>query len=577
MFEKVGLAGLGDEELICALTAATRSEAMAAAERLALVAEVAARQCEDEDEASAHAVIDGWAFAKAQVSAACNVSPYAANTQMYIAVALRERLPQTAAVFGTGALSAKVIGEITWRTHLVTDGAALALIDAGIAGEATTYGVLSEAALIRAVDFWVEKYDPIAVIRSKAAAKDLYIEFDDRNDPNGVSSFWGRLRATDRKAVEQRLTDLADTVCANDPRPLKERLSAAMGALGIVGPSLQRLACQCGNPDCEGSGMDPRSTAVIIYALTDQVPGAQARPAPETGPRPTPDAPESPEARPAQTDTEPTPAPAEPEPGSEPAAEPAARTPAAQAPPDQEPAATIPGAGTGVLLDGGIIPAAMLAELIATGATVRPLHEVADLPTERQYRPSTALTAYVRMTSMTCSFPGCTKPAHRCDLDHVTPWPAGATHPGNLRPLCREHHLLKTFRTGPDGWTMKAHPDGRTEWTAPTGHTYLTTAGAAILFPHWNIHTDVPPPRPISLIHDDHRDALMPTRQRTRAQDREYRINAERARNATELALAHTTNNHTRRDTRTNQRPAPGYFDHAGRRAGIADHDPPPF
>ena len=124
---------------------------------------------------------------------------------------------------------------------------------------------------------------------------------------------------------------------------------------------------------------------------------------------------------------------------------------------------------------------------------------------------------------------------------------------------------------------MKAHPDGRTEWTAPTGHTYLTTAGAAILFPHWNIHTDVPPPRPISLIHDDHRDARMPTRQRTRAQDREYRINAERARNATELALAHTTNNHTRRDTRTNQRPAPGYFDHAGRRAGIADHDPPPF
>ena len=244
-----------------------------------------------------------------------------------------------------------------------------------------------------------------------------------------------------------------------------------------------------------------------------------------------------------------------------------------RAPPKPRPAATIPGVGTGVLLDGGIIPAAMLAELIATGATVRPLHEVTDLPTERQYRPSTALTAYVRMTSMTCSFPGCTKPAHRCDLDHVTPWPAGATHPGNLRPLCREHHLLKTFRTGPDGWTMKAHPDGGTEWTAPTGHTYLTTAGAAILFPHWNIHTNVPPPRPISLIHDDHRDALMPTRQRTRAQDREYRINAERARNATELALAHTTNNHTR----TNQRPAPGYFDHATGRATISDPDPPPF
>ena len=78
------------------------------------------------------------------------------------------------------------------------------------------------------------------------------------------------------------------------------------------------------------------------------------------------------------------------------------------------------------------IPTAMLAELIATGATVKPLTDVADLPAERQYRPSTTLTAFVRIRAMTCSFPGCSRPAHRCDLDHVIPWPAGATHPGNL-------------------------------------------------------------------------------------------------------------------------------------------------
>ena len=528
MFDRVALAGMGDEELICALTAATKSEAMAAAERLALIGEVTARQCEDEDEVSARRVIDGWAFAKAQVSAACNLGERAASTQMRIGVALRERLPQTAAVFATGVLSAKVIGEITWRTHLVADGEALALIDAGVAGEATTYGVLSEAALIRAVDFWVEKYDPIAVIRSKAAAKDLYVEFDDRDDPNGVSSFWGRLRATDKEAVKQRLHGLADTVCANDPRPLGERLSAAMGTLGVVGPSLERLACQCGDPDCAGSGKDPRSGAVVIYALTDQVPGTGARPAPEPGPGP-------------QPAPEPAPAPGDSELPVEPAADPESdglAEPAAQAPAEPAPAATAPGAGAGITLDGTIIPAAMLADLIATGATVKPLAEVTDLPTERQYRPSTALSAFVRMSSQTCSFPGCTKPAHRCDLDHVTPWPAGATHPGNLRPLCREHHLVKTFRTGPNGWTVKARPGGATEWTAPTGHTYVTRPGAAILFPHWNIHTTVPPPRHISLIHDGHRGAMMPTRRRTRAQDRAHRINAERTRNATELALA---------------------------------------
>ncbi|PEG51143.1 HNH endonuclease, partial [Mycolicibacterium diernhoferi] len=71
MFDRVALAGMGDEELISALTAATRGEAAMAARRLALVAEVTARQCEDEDDVIAHQVVDGWAFAKAQVGAAC--------------------------------------------------------------------------------------------------------------------------------------------------------------------------------------------------------------------------------------------------------------------------------------------------------------------------------------------------------------------------------------------------------------------------------------------------------------------------------------------------------------------------
>ncbi len=84
MFDRVGLAGMSDEELISALTAATRAEAMAAADRLALIAEVTARQCDDEDEVTARQVIDGWAFAKAQVSAACNLSERAASTQMRI-------------------------------------------------------------------------------------------------------------------------------------------------------------------------------------------------------------------------------------------------------------------------------------------------------------------------------------------------------------------------------------------------------------------------------------------------------------------------------------------------------------
>ncbi len=120
---------------------------------------------------------------------------------------LQDRLPRTAALFATGAVSATVIDAITWRTHLVEDEDALALIDTAIAGEAGAYGAHSEKDLINAVDLWVEKFDPEAVVRSKRNAKDLYVEFDDKDDPNGVPSFWGQPachRQEDPGAAPQR-------------------------------------------------------------------------------------------------------------------------------------------------------------------------------------------------------------------------------------------------------------------------------------------------------------------------------------------------------------------------------------
>ncbi len=531
VLDRAALAELSDEVLICAVTTMTQTEAKVAAQRLALIGEVVARQCDDEDDVIAHQVIDGWAWAQAAVAAACNLNPYAASKQMRIAQALRDRLPRTAALFATGSISVTVIDAITWRTHLVLDEDALGLIDAAIAGEAAAYGAHSEKQLIGAVDLWVEKFDPEAVVRSKRNAKDLYVEFDDKDDPNGVASFWGRLRITDKKILEQRLDALADTVCANDPRRRGELRAAALAALGAVGPQLERLACECGDSGCAGSGKDPRAGAITIYALTDQVPAAGE----DTPPQSTPGSAGTPGSEPAA-----------PEPPETAESEPAApehkpQTPAASGD-EKAPAACNP--SPGVMLDGAIIPAAMLAELVAGGATVKPLSEIADLPTERQYRPSAALTAFVRMRAMTCSFPGCNKPAHRCDLDHLIPWPAGATHPGNLAPLCRLHHLVKTF----SGWTPTAKPNGRIQWSAPTGHTYNVAPGAAILFPHWNIETPIPRKRAISLTEETDRDTTgahqkaMPLRTRTRAQDRAQRITTERTRNQLDLALERAGN-----------------------------------
>ncbi|NKZ14877.1 HNH endonuclease, partial [Mycolicibacterium septicum DSM 44393] len=118
-------------------------------------------------------------------------------------------------------------------------------------------------------------------------------------------------------------------------------------------------------------------------------------------------------------------------------------------------------------------------------------------------------------------------------LDHTTAWPAGATHPGNLGPKCRTHHLLKTFETGKGGWTDVQQPDGSHTWTAPTGHTYQTTPFSQILFPDRAIHTPAPPAKSAPMATID-RHTKMPVRQHTRQQTRTQRINTERRLN-TEL------------------------------------------
>ncbi|MGH3581764.1 MAG: DUF222 domain-containing protein, partial [Mycobacterium sp.] len=293
----------------------------------------------------------------------------------------------------------------------------------------------------------------------------------------------------DKKALEQRLDDLAATVCGNDPRSVRERRADALGALGVVGPRVQRLTCQCGDAGCAGSGEDPRSAAVTIYVLTDRVPVPEMVVA-EVG---------SPSTR-------------------------------------QEPAACRAPGSPGVMVGGGVIPAAMLADLVATGAKVTPLAQVADLGPEPRHDPSVKLAALVRMRYLVCAFPGCSRPAHRCDLDHVVPWPAGATHPGNMAPLCREHHLVKTFC----GWEPVLSADGTVTWTAPTGHRYAKAAGASVAFAHGLIRTTVPPPRPVTITGRGDRGVMMPKRRRTRARDYAHRVKAERARNAAELDVGRT-------------------------------------
>jgi hypothetical protein len=55
-----------------------------------------------------------------------------------------------------------------------------------------------------------------------------------------------------------------------------------------------------------------------------------------------------------------------------------------------------------------------------------------------------------------------------CDAHHLIHWSKGGpTALGNLRLLCKFHHLIVIHRWG---WKLTCHPDGTTTATSPHGH-----------------------------------------------------------------------------------------------------------
>ena len=111
-------AAASDVELVAAIEDGVRQEAIAGARRLAAIAELTRRRIDDDDERALW-VFDSWASTAAEVGAAMAIGSRRASGQMRIAEALREHLPQVAALYGKGALSSRLVSTITWATRLV--------------------------------------------------------------------------------------------------------------------------------------------------------------------------------------------------------------------------------------------------------------------------------------------------------------------------------------------------------------------------------------------------------------------------------------------------------------------------
>jgi hypothetical protein len=436
---------------------------------------------------------DNWDAVAAEVAAEQNVSHGVASHQLLVAMALRERLPQVAEVFATGAISYRLVSAIVARTRLVSDPAARAQVDAALAAEVATWGGLSVAKAEAAIDWWVDRFDPQALRRTEHSSRGRHLDVIPAEDGSGLSYVEGTLLVHDGEALNQRLREMARGVCEDDPRTIDQRRADAMASLGRG----EDLSCACGNPECAVAGNALGATVVHVVAEERSLA----------------------DSTPVQLDGEAPRRPALVKPLREMTIAEAAQVFAPE--PDNGPSQCNPA----VVIGGGIMPAPLLAAKVAATATIRPLIHPGDASPEPRYTPSRKLADFVRCRDLTCRFPGCDEPSYRCDLDHTIPYPVGPTCASNLACLCRKHHLLKTFC----GWSDQQLPDGTIIWSAPGGQTYTTCPGSRLLFP-----TLCKPTAPVvspAVAPEVATGVTMPRRTRTREQNRQRGIQAERARN----------------------------------------------
>ncbi|HZA10134.1 HNH endonuclease signature motif containing protein [Mycobacterium sp.] len=462
----VDLSSATDAGVVDAMAAAARKENAACAERLAALGELWARRASDHDDERMSWAIDGFEDVVAEAGVALGISRGRAAGQLRYAIALRERLPKVAEVFRSGVIDFRIMSTIVSRTDNVDDAEQLARVDAALARHVAKWTRLSQPKLDARIDMWVAKFDPAGVRLPNQPTDDRYVHI--WANRSGMADVSALIATPDAVVLDDRLDQLAASVCDDDPRTKEQRRADALVALAA---NNDRLACRCGSDNCPAGGDANPLGDVVIHVLAEQ--------------------------------------------------------------------ATLDGGDTpGYVTGFGTVPAQMVRDM-ASSAKLTPLPTPSPIP-ESGYRPSSALAAWVQARDLTCRFPGCDKPAEVCDIDHTVPWPQGPTHPSNLKLLCRGHHLLKTFYTGPNGWADRQLPDGTVIWTAPTGHIYTTQAEGAVWLPtlarptgELIIPNTTGPPAGLMA---PARGLMMPRRKRTRRMDRQYRINHERRVNEARLA-----------------------------------------
>src|SRR5690606_25592216 len=94
---------------------------------------------------------------------------------------------------------------------------------------------------------------------------------------------------------------------------------------------------------------------------------------------------------------------------------------------------------------------------------------------ETRRRPTAAEASFVRARDLTCRFPGCRRPATRCDDEHCRDHAkGGCSNRTNIAKLCKRHHTCKheqglEYEITLSGTVIWYYPDGRLFLVSPEG------------------------------------------------------------------------------------------------------------
>ncbi|GAC56643.1 hypothetical protein GOHSU_12_00330 [Gordonia hirsuta DSM 44140 = NBRC 16056] len=362
----------------------------------------------------------------AALATAMSISRFRAEALLDQGEALRHRLPECGLLLRDGVIEPRTFARLVFETEGVTDPALLAEIDHRIAEAIRASGQVAPHAAGQQARTIVTLIDAEGARTDREIAKD-HIGVTVYSRRGGMATLEITDSAETIVAEENAIDALVKGVCPNDPRSTRRRRADAAAAhFGA-----KAFTCQCDREDCTAWISSPgsgRSAQLVVHVITD---GSTL----EGGDKP------------------------------------------------------------GHLGGYGTIDASQVRDIAdRPGTRVRPLN-LTDLTGRaaqqaNPYRPSATLDAVIRGLFPTCTWPGCERPAHRCQLDHVTefnhdhPEAGGATCYCNINPKCLFHHQLKTFG---DDWLddqiVDAHGTVWTEVTTPHGVTVRTRALNTWLFP----------------------------------------------------------------------------------------------